>query len=75
MTIRMWIVETDKLGMTDRKFYIDDPIHVPRVGEFVDGDLASGTVHHVQWNARQNADGIRESNFATVYVYLACTEV
>ena len=64
----MWVVETDQYGMTDRKFFIDDPLHIPRVGEFVDGE-ASGWVDHVQWNFPLFA-GLPTSTLTTVYVYL-----
>lgn len=46
---RMWIFESDQYGMTDRKFSVDDPLHVPRVGEFVESDKAGGWVNHVQY--------------------------
>lgn len=46
---RMWVFESDQYGMTDRKFCIDDPLHIPRVGEFVDSDKAGGWVNHVQY--------------------------
>ncbi len=46
---RMWIFETDRYGMTDKKFSMDDPLHIPRVGEFVDSDKAGGWVDHVQY--------------------------
>lgn len=70
MKTRMCIVETDHYGMTDRKFYIDDPIHVPRVGEFVDGGKAVGWVDHVQWNFPMLA-GQSSVTSATVYVHLS----
>lgn len=69
MKTRMWIVETDQYGATDRKFYIDDPAHIPRVGEFVDGDSAGGWVDLVQWNYPMLA-GQSSTAIATVYVYL-----
>lgn len=46
----MWIFEEDQYGATDRKFSVDDPLHVPRIGEFVDSDKAAGWVKHVQYN-------------------------
>lgn len=69
MKTRMWIVETDQYGATDRKFYIDDPAYIPRLGEFVDGDKAGGWVSHVQWNYPMLA-GQSTTATATVYVYL-----
>lgn len=47
---RMWLMETDRYGATDKKFSVDDPLHIPRVGEFVDGGDAGGWVNHVQYN-------------------------
>ena len=70
MKLRMWVVETDQYGATDRKFYIDDPVHIPRVGEFVDGDLAGGWVDNVQWNFPSHPTTRQMANFHTVYVYL-----
>jgi hypothetical protein len=69
MKTRMWVVETDQYGATDRKFYIDDPAYVPRIGEFVDGDKAGGWVGHVQWNYPLLA-GDLPNVISTVYVYL-----
>jgi hypothetical protein len=48
--MRMWLMETDRYGPTDRKFCVDDPLHVPRIGEFVDSDEAGGWVTHVQYS-------------------------
>lgn len=68
MKTRMWIVETDQHGnMTDRKFSIDDPAYIPRIGEFVDGYAAGGWVDHVQWDI---IDPWYTGNMNTVYVYL-----
>lgn len=55
---RMWIMETDQYGATDHKFSVDDPLHIPRVGEFVDSDTAGGWVSHVQYfyNHRPKAE-------------------
>jgi hypothetical protein len=70
MKTRMWIVETDQYGAhPHRKFYIDDPAYIPRIGEFVDGDKAGGWVDHVQWNYPMLA-GQSSTVSATVYVYL-----
>lgn len=69
MKTRMWVVETDQYGTTDRKFYIDDPAYIPRIGEFVDGDKAGGWVDHVQWNYPLLA-GQTPNVIGTVYVYL-----
>lgn len=47
---RMWIFETDQYGcVTNQKFCIDEPIHIPRIGEFIDSDRAGGWVRHVQY--------------------------
>lgn len=46
---RMWVIETDRYGATDKKFSMDDPLHIPRAGEFVDSDKAGGWVDHVQY--------------------------
>ena len=65
MTLRMWIVELDQYGLTDRKLSMDDPIQIPRKGEFIDGgfDGPSGWVDLVQWN-------ISDSVLKTVYVFV-----
>jgi hypothetical protein len=47
---RMWVFESDQYGMTENKFHMDDPLHIPRVGEFVDSNKAGGWVTHVQYN-------------------------
>jgi hypothetical protein len=66
---RMWIFEEEQHGATDRKFSVDDPLHVPRIGEFVDSDKAAGWVKHVQYyymsDSTRNAD-----LFLVVNVYL-----
>jgi hypothetical protein len=67
MKLRMWVIEIDQNGVSDNKFYIDDPFHIPRVGEFVDGDKAGGWVDHVQWNF---AGPAHSNSMNTVYVYL-----
>ena len=70
MKTRMWVGETDKYyNMTERKFYIDDPAYVPRVGEFVDGHRVGGWVDRVEWNYPMLA-GQSLTAIATVYVYL-----
>jgi hypothetical protein len=69
--LRMWIVEEDPMGiLTDRKFYIDDPAYIPRIGEFVDGDYAGGWVYHIQWNMPAVGGPSIEAKYHTVYVYL-----
>ena len=50
--VRMWIWETDRYGPTDKKFCVDNPVHIPRIGEFIDSDDASGNVILVQYNYR-----------------------
>lgn len=52
MKTRMWIMETDQYGATDRKFSVDEPLVVPRIGEFIDSDDAGGWVKHVQYYYR-----------------------
>ena len=48
---RMWIVESDNQGsLTNKKFSLDDPLHIPRIGEFVDSDIVGDWVRHVQYN-------------------------
>jgi hypothetical protein len=69
MKTRMWIVETDRYGEIARKFYVDKPAYVPRIGEFVDGDSAGGWVNHVQWNYPLDGGDISTA-ISTVYVYL-----
>lgn len=64
---RMWIAETDQYGMTDHKFSVDDPLHIPRVGEFIDSDSVGGWVDHVQYY--YNTIGVSEFSLV-VYVYL-----
>lgn len=76
MTLRMWVAEEDQYGgPSDRKFFIDEPTHIPRVGEFVDGDFAGGWVSHVQWNfpespTRGESPSHPKAIYQTVYVYL-----
>lgn len=70
MTLRMWVVENDQYGATERKFYVDDPVHIPRVGEFVDADLAGGWVSGIQWNFTESVTTRQRANFSTVYVFL-----
>jgi hypothetical protein len=72
MKTRMWIVETDQYGMTDRKFYVDDPDYIPRRGDFIDGGEASGYVKLVQWNF-STAASQKSSGPSTVYVSLEQT--
>jgi hypothetical protein len=69
---RMWIVESDNKGsLTNRKFSMDDPLHIPRIGEFVDSDEAGGWVNHVQYN--YNPDPLAVFCLV-VYVYLGETK-
>lgn len=60
---RMWIVERDQYGATNRKFCVDDPQHIPRIGEFVDSDDAGGWVAHVQYNYRKS---VTQSDFSLI---------
>lgn len=65
---RMWIVESDNQGsLTNKKFSLDDPLHIPRIGEFVDSDIVGDWVRHVQYN--YNLDPLTEFCLV-VYVYL-----
>lgn len=57
---RMWIIEEDRYGPTDRKFNVDDPLHIPRIGEFIDSDDAGGWVNHVQYNYRSGLSALTE---------------
>lgn len=66
MTLQMRIVELDQYGWTDRKLCMDDPLHIPRKGEFIDGggpDGPNGWVDLVQWH-------VNNSTLKTVYVFL-----
>lgn len=66
MKLRMWIVELDQYGWTDRKAFMDDPLHIPRKGEFIDGTYEhdpSGTVDLVQWH-------ITQGEIKVVYVFV-----
>ena len=49
--MRVWFVEEMEPA---NKFHIDDIPHIPRLGEFVDGELAGGWVTHVQYNFWNN---------------------
>lgn len=49
MNTRMWIEQYDKLGPTGKKFFVDNPVNIPRKDEFIDGDTAAGVVTHVQY--------------------------
>jgi hypothetical protein len=69
MSYRMWIIETDKYGMTDKKFFIDNPSRVPAVGEFIDGDDAGGWVELVQSYYGNDPDMLGEEHLV-VNVYL-----
>lgn len=73
MNTRMWIMETDQYGMTGYKFCVDNPVIVPRVGEFIDADDASGHVISVQYYYRTEEQQIkRQAQFGlVVYVYLS----
>lgn len=43
--VRMFISDYE----IDKQFHLDDPMHIPRVGEFVESDTISGFVGHVQY--------------------------
>lgn len=71
MKTRVWIVETGEYSVTVNKFFVDDPTYIPRIGEFVNGDKASGWVDRVQWNySNCGSDNQRSADASTVYVYL-----
>lgn len=59
--VRMWIFETDRYGTTNKKFFVDNPAHIHRVGEFIDSDDASGYVTHVQCHYKTRNQKIDES--------------
>jgi len=59
--VRMWIGETDRYGATDKKFYVDNPVHIPRIGEFVDSDDASGHVTLVQYHHKTKDNKLDET--------------
>ena len=66
MSTRMWVFETDKYGPTARKFSVDNPSFIPRIGEFIDNTEASGWVSHVQYTFN------RSTTFDTIVnVYLS----
>jgi len=74
--VRMWICETDRYGATDNKFYIDNPAHVPRIGEFVDSDGVGGHVKLVQYHHRikdQKLDETAEFSLI-IMIYLSETK-
>jgi len=56
MKTRMWVVETDQYGMTDRKFYVDDPSHIPRIGDYIDNAKANGKVSLIRWQFKSGRD-------------------
>ena len=48
---RMWIAETDNDGLIRGHMYLlDDPEFIPRIGEFVESEEATGWVKRVKWN-------------------------
>ena len=66
MNTRMWIMETDRYGSTDRKFFVDNPVNIPRVGEFIDSDDAGGYVILVQYNYRTENQKIKDGKFGLI---------
>lgn len=54
MSTRMWIFETDQYGATDNKMKVDNPVHIPRVGDIIDGSQVYGKVQHVHFNYAEN---------------------
>ena len=47
---RMWVFEVDEYGATDYKFKIEEPHFIPRIGELVVHDFATGYVDDVTYN-------------------------
>jgi hypothetical protein len=65
---RMFIAETDHLGIiTDRMLQVDNPEHIPRIGEFVESEEAMGWVKKIKWDY-SNPDAL------IVYVFLETPE-
>ena len=58
--------------LTDNKFCVDNPVHIPRIGEFIDSDDASGHVTLVQYYYKTRNQKIDESKefSLVVMVYL-----
>ena len=56
--IRMWVFEQDRYGVTDNKFSVDDPVFIPRVGEYIESPSAKffGKVETVQYHYRDKYD-------------------
>ena len=67
MATRMWVFELDSRGdMTDHKFSVDNPAHIPRVGEVVEHDNAFGEVSLIHYIYRDET-----AEFSTIInVYL-----
>lgn len=56
MTTRMWIFETDEYGSTNNKMKIDNPVHIPRVGDIIDGSEVYGKVEFVHFTYSEVSD-------------------
>ena len=68
LKMRMWIVETDDRGMiTDRALKVDNPEHIPRIGEFVESEEAMGWVAKIKWD-------YSNPTLVIVYVFLETPE-
>lgn len=68
--VRVWICETDRYGATDNKFCVDNPVHIPRIGEFIDSDDASGHVTLVQYYYKTKDQKLDESKEFSLVVML-----
>lgn len=66
--VRMWICETDRYGATDNKFCVDNPVHIPHIGEVIVSDDANGHVTHVQYHYRTRNQKIDESETFSLVV-------
>ena len=66
--VRMWIFETSHYGTAYSKFCVDNPVHIPRIGEFIESDDASGHVTHVQYNYKTRNQKIDESETFSLVV-------
>jgi hypothetical protein len=57
MTLHMRIIESDDNGWTDKRVYLDNPIHIPRMGEFISSDDGPyGIVYRVEWEISRNGE-------------------
>lgn len=66
MNTRMWIMETDQYGPTERQFSVDNPVDIPQQGSFIDSDDVAGYVTLVQYNYRTENQKIKEGEFGLI---------